>query len=276
MTARVRWVAEWDEPGRARFRIGRIGDDLFAEWEGFATLRADRAGVRSEFTPAPGADPRFVAKFHAGLVNALLRHARGEATLHGSGVARNGRALIFIGESRAGKSTAAAFLCRNGGLDLVSDDTAAIDCRSSRLFVTPTETVTWIDADTLAALGQPQEGPRKIPFDPARRASSEAQVVGIVQLVFDDACEAPIVTPLRGQRAFVALARSMIRFVVDDPEVYVRDLDVATRVVHCTGVYEFRRSRSLRTLNSSTAALVQLFEDMTASDHGKPRDEGRR
>lgn len=268
----VRWVAYWDGPGAAQFRVGRVGDDVVAEWVGFATLRTNRSGSQSEFTPAPGADPSFVAKFHHGIVKALLRHARGEVTLHGSCVARDGYALICIGESRAGKSTLAAALCCEHGLDLVSDDTAAVFFRDSRLYVTPTETVTWLDADALALFGVVHDGLRKMPFETSRRAVSDARVVGIVFLGFDEQASTTVVTRLRGQGAFVAIARSMIRLIVDEPAVYVRDLESARQVVHSAPVFRLVRPKSLEALNASTSVLVQLLKDL-AEERCEQEDE---
>lgn len=55
----------------------------------------------------------------------LLLHRRGIVCLHGSVVLMDGRAIALLGESGAGKSTAAAALVASGG-SLISDDIAAL------------------------------------------------------------------------------------------------------------------------------------------------------
>lgn len=55
----------------------------------------------------------------------LLLHRRGIVCLHGSVVLVNGRAIALLGESGAGKSTAAAALVASGAT-LISDDIAAL------------------------------------------------------------------------------------------------------------------------------------------------------
>lgn len=55
----------------------------------------------------------------------LLLHRRGTVCLHGSVIALNGRTFALLGDSGAGKSTAAATLVAHGGT-LVSDDIAAL------------------------------------------------------------------------------------------------------------------------------------------------------
>lgn len=55
----------------------------------------------------------------------LLLHRRGIVCLHGSVVLVGGRAIALLGESGAGKSTAAAALVAGGGT-LISDDIAAL------------------------------------------------------------------------------------------------------------------------------------------------------
>lgn len=74
----------------------------------------------------------------AGAHRLLLEHALGEAqdvwVLHAGAVALNGRALLLLGESWAGKTTLASALAARGGA-LLSDDYAPV--RASDLRVLP-------------------------------------------------------------------------------------------------------------------------------------------
>ncbi|KJR97808.1 MAG: hypothetical protein VR65_22565 [Desulfobulbaceae bacterium BRH_c16a] len=66
-----------------------------------------------------------------GTVIAVAIFQRGLTTLHGSSVAVNGKAVIFLGDKGKGKSTLAAY-CHHRGYLLVSDDICAIDNREDR------------------------------------------------------------------------------------------------------------------------------------------------
>ncbi len=62
--------------------------------------------------PLPDADPYILRAMLQGRLMAYLLRQRGCLPLHASGVAIGGQAVLFLGESGAGKSTtAAAFLC---------------------------------------------------------------------------------------------------------------------------------------------------------------------
>lgn len=60
-----------------------------------------------------------------GMGMGLLLHRRGVACLHGSAVSMNGRSFALLGDSGAGKSTAAAALVMHGAT-LISDDLVAL------------------------------------------------------------------------------------------------------------------------------------------------------
>ncbi len=69
----------------------------------------------------PGVRPEDAAIFVAASGIGLLLHQRGSVVLHASAVAVDGRAMLFCGNSGAGKSTMAAALARRGYV-LLADD----------------------------------------------------------------------------------------------------------------------------------------------------------
>jgi len=72
-----------------------------------------------------GALARDASVFVLGTSLGMILHQRGLLVLHGSAVARDGRALVLLGRSGAGKSTAAAALCRKG-FSFVTDDVCVV------------------------------------------------------------------------------------------------------------------------------------------------------
>ncbi|MEJ0041822.1 MAG: hypothetical protein WDM81_06255 [Rhizomicrobium sp.] len=72
-----------------------------------------------------GATPRDASVFVLGSALGILLHQRGALVLHGSAVAREGRAIAICGHSGAGKSTLAAALCQAGS-SFVTDDICVV------------------------------------------------------------------------------------------------------------------------------------------------------
>jgi len=72
-----------------------------------------------------GGDAADAGIFLLGTVFGILLHQRGQIVLHASAVECNGKAVLFLGHSGAGKSTMAAALSLRG-FPLVSDDFCAI------------------------------------------------------------------------------------------------------------------------------------------------------
>jgi hypothetical protein len=80
-----------------------------------------RQGREIVFDADATCEPRTVALYLLGTCFAILLQQRGNLVLHASAIAAGGRAVLFCGRSRAGKSTLAAMLCRRG-YPLLNDD----------------------------------------------------------------------------------------------------------------------------------------------------------
>ena len=84
-----------------------------------------RGGREIVVDPLPDADPFLLRTVLQGRLMAYLLRQRGCLPLHASAVAIDGRAILFLGESGAGKSTtAAAFYSR--GHSVLGDDVGAV------------------------------------------------------------------------------------------------------------------------------------------------------
>lgn len=259
----VRWLHEHADETGVRFRIGvrAEAEEVVAEWTGFCTLVAARDGSRSELRVAEGADAEIVDKVHRGLARALLRHLGGGLTLHGSAAVRGGRAVACIGESDTGKSTAAAHLTRRAGASLLADDTIAVDVAGDVVTALPGEDVSWLLPDARAALGAgAEERAKKLAVVAPLTATTSSPLAAIVRLRFDDALEGPVLRRLRGQEALAQLVPCVIRFVIDDPGVQMREFEQLRRLVDRVPVHELARPRDLAQLDAAGEALASLLD----------------
>jgi len=84
-----------------------------------------RGGVEIVFEPEPGHDLGDVTLYLLGTCFAVLLQQRGSIVLHASAVSVGGRAMLFCGQSGAGKSTMAAMLCERG-YALLNDDVCSL------------------------------------------------------------------------------------------------------------------------------------------------------
>ncbi|MCP3892830.1 MAG: hypothetical protein GY702_28735 [Desulfobulbaceae bacterium] len=76
--------------------------------------------------PAPGVDESFLSVSTVGTPMGILFFQRGYFVMHGSSVNIQGKAYVFLGESRAGKSTAALAMVTSG-FPLLTDDVVVIE-----------------------------------------------------------------------------------------------------------------------------------------------------
>lgn len=107
---------------------------------------------------SPEADPLFTNAVVTGELFSVLLRQRGLLVLHGSSVARDGRAVGFVGDSGWGKSTLASALV-DRGWKLLTDDLLVIS---------------GLGTDTTTSAAMPPALPVVIPTHPSMRLSSEA------------------------------------------------------------------------------------------------------
>ncbi len=87
-------------------------------------------GNQITIDPNPGASDDEIRLFLLGSVLGTILFQRGYLPIHGSAVEVDGKALMIIGNSAAGKSTLAATL-NNAGFPLIADDLSAISLKDS-------------------------------------------------------------------------------------------------------------------------------------------------
>lgn len=100
------------------FVISRAGDRVFGHWQPPVTLEDALAYVM-------------------GPVLGIVLRRQGWACLHASAVAWDGRAVMFVGPSEAGKSTTAAAAVIRHGARMLTDDIVVLRRSGSKYFVQP-------------------------------------------------------------------------------------------------------------------------------------------
>lgn len=250
----VRWVGQLEWEGAVLFRIGRTADRLVAEWPGLCELRADRQGGHVAFEAKDGADPRIVNKISKGLAAALVRHLTGGTSLHASAVTVGTRAVAFLGESGAGKSTFAASMCRARDVALLADDILRIELGEDVVIAHPSETDHWIDGETRHALGLPRTETKE-PIAATNVARGPAPLAAMFAIVLDERAREPGLERLRGHRAIETLVPCLVRFVIDEPEEQVAELRRIERLLRTTDLHELRLPRALGALDAGARAV---------------------
>jgi hypothetical protein len=229
----LRWLGHTAVDGRAVFRIGRKGDELVAEWDGLCTLRSDRRGERVTFEAEAGADAPLVAKVRNGLAAALVRQLSGGTSLHASAVALEGKSIAFLGDSGAGKSTFAEWMCRDERTALLADDILRVELGPDSISALPSESDHWFENEA-----------GKAPVAAVRAANAPARLSALVTLVWDDAAPEPVALRVRGQRAVACLVPALVRFVIDEPDVQIGELERIERLLTGAPLYELRLRRT--------------------------------
>jgi hypothetical protein len=230
----VRWFHEVMADGAVTLRRGKQGDRLVAEWPGIARLTCGRDGSAPTLVPAAGLSRRAVNQLRAGAVNALLRDLAGQLALHASAVAIDGRAVIFLGENGAGKSTAAAEMCLRHRAELLADDVALVEIGPAGVNVLPSEANHWLTRESCIAIGAAQSRTRAIGDKRRLRSSSIARgpcpLALVVALSFSPTLTRAALVPSRGGDAARLLFAAATRFDIEDVDARRREFEQVTAV----------------------------------------------
>jgi hypothetical protein len=210
-------------------------------------LVVDGAGA-TQIRVAAGADPALVEKTKTTAVSAFLRALAGGTSFHGSAASRDGRALVVLGESGAGKSTAAATLCATNGFELLADDVAGLEHAGGRWWVLATESAHWLALDGLS----------KRPVAASRPARDPVELGAVVALRFGEA-SAPSLLRARGRAAHAVLAAAMQRFE-RSASGWQSELDALASIARAAPVYELVRPRAVNP-EATAAALARALEE---------------
>lgn len=251
------WLASAQDEGVVRFRVGRRGDEVVAEWLDLAVLVARRDGSRSSLTFADGVTDAQREKIRRGGARILLGQLRGELGLHGSAVACEQRSLAFVGASGQGKSTIAAALCAHGAT-LLADDAVALTVRAASTLVEPTEALHWLDAASCGALALPAPSPEryKAPLAAPREATTPVALAAIIELAWGGS--EVVLRPCSAIESIARLLPHLGRIVVDSAESHLHELDQLSRLFATVPFYTLVRPKDFAFLPATVDRLAAL------------------
>ncbi|MBW4612036.1 MAG: serine kinase [Desmonostoc vinosum HA7617-LM4] len=156
----INWSLPTPTPSWNYFHLD--GESAYLYWEVVGKFLV-RSGKEIIIDPLPNVEESVMRLPLLGAVLGMLLHQRQFLVLHGSAVAVDGNAVVFLGRSGQGKSTMAATLYGRGH-KLIADDVAAVNVDSiAEPVLLPgfPRIKLWPDAAT-AALGDDPQSLRKI------------------------------------------------------------------------------------------------------------------
>lgn len=232
----IRWREEIRNGSGVGYRTGETDDgDFIAEWPGLGTFRGNAR--TTHFERAEGADPAYAAKLEHGVARAFTRHLEGKIALHGGAAGRDGNAIVLLGDSGSGKSTATAVLCARRGFSVLADDVVAIDAAASGYVVTPTEAHHWLRDGAWELLGL-AGGPESEVVIGSGAPCEPAALGALVYLTRDDGATSVTLARMTGHEALTAIVRSTFRLWQGGQR---RDLDHAAALCSSLPIWRLRR-----------------------------------
>lgn len=212
-------------------------------------------GASIAVEPEPGADLDYLRAIVSGeLMSALLRQ-RGLLALHASCVARDGKAIGFIGHSGWGKSTLATHFVQHG-YRLLADDVLAVQFTPEAPLAVPGYPQVKLRADAgaryvdaFADLPEAHTETDKRLFSLSEQFQDEP--VPIAKLYVLEPYDRPAsqVAPITPRDAFVELVRhTRASNLIKSPAFRQAHLDQIARLMAAVPVSLFHRQRSLERL----------------------------
>jgi hypothetical protein len=195
-----------------------------------------------------------VAKLERGLVHAYRRYLAGKFSLHGGSACSDGRAIVLVGASRSGKSTATARLCDAHGFQILADDVVAIDHVGGRATALPTERYHWLRADAAEWLGGLEDQPVG-----TGQPGDASLLAAVVHLRPDDAAAHASKRRLRGSEAAAAIVANTIRLPMREHRRLLADLEHARQLCEHVPVWQVTRGHKTP-LAEVIELLLSIFQ----------------
>ena len=235
-----------------KFWVARSGREAWATW------------------PEPALTIEDTATYFLGPVLGLVLRLRGVTCLHASAVAIGDRAVAFVGDAGAGKSTTVAALARKGFAAL-SDDIVALEERDGQFFVTPAYPYICLWPESVVALyGSAEALPKfaatyekrclSLPKE-ALRFASEPVKLGCVYVLGKRGDGPARVSAVPAREAFVTLVANTYATNMLDSAMRAREFETLGRLMQSVPV-------RLLAANSDTGRIDELCDVIRADAEG--------
>jgi hypothetical protein len=229
-------------------------------------------------TCCPDVGTQSYTMWHLFLDQVLPLHlaSQGEFVLHASSVATgdepHGRAIVFLGESGAGKSST-AIGCSLVGATLLGDDFARISLNADPPAVTPANVGVRLWEEMIGAISPHEPGlpvaeftskMRVFPSTASFRAVTDPLPIGALVFLGPrlPAAIEPLLENISSAEAFIHLLEGSYRVTVADPEGRLRAVDQAARLVNCVPSVRLRMPENVGDLSASCARVLELVQDV--------------
>lgn len=202
--------------------------------------------------------------------------SQGQFVLHASSVAtggeRHSRAILFLGESGAGKSST-AMGCEHVGATLLGDDFARISLDVDPPAITPANVGVRLWEEMVAAISPEQRAAPVAEFTSKLRvvpSPARSQVITdslpIGALVFLGprlpTANEPLFETISSATAFMHLLEGSYRVTVADAEDRLRAVDQAARLVNAVPSVRLSMPENVDGISASCARVLELIQDI--------------
>jgi hypothetical protein len=265
-----------EHDGSAWIRIEAVDGGISYAFPGLGVFVVQSGSRRVICCPDAGTQVHTM--WHLLLDQVLPLHlvSQGEFVLHASSVAtgdvQHNRAILFLGESGAGKSST-AIGCALAGATLLGDDFARISLDVDPPAVAPANVGVRLWEKMVAAISLDEPSVAVAEYTSKRRvfpsdASSTAVTdsVAIGALVFlgprlPSATE-PLLETISAAQAFMLLLEGSYRLTVAAPEERLRVMDQAAHLVNSVPSVRLQMPENVDDLRSSCVRVLELIQEV--------------
>ena len=268
-----------DESGEPALRVWKVADGayLYLAYCDGTKFWLDREGQCVWAMWPEKSSLEDAATFLLGPVLGLLLRLRGIACLHASAVVFEGRAVAFVGDAGAGKSTTAAAFARRG-YPVLSDDVVALVEREREFHVMSAYPYLSLWADSVKMLYGPEKtlptfsanwDKRMLLLNQDRlRFEEKSAPLGAIFLLGERSSEpaAPFLEPLTPQESLVSLVANSYATGLLDTDMRVREFALFGRLLASVPVTRVRPHEDPAEMDAFCEVILTGYKTL----RGKP------